>query len=199
MKWQRRNRNMFLSKKSNLDQMVKHTFIENNRAIIPCRVNSYSDIISPYSEKHYETLNTAFQDYLMDTVSFIPDEYPVVLQIRGGNFDAEERNAINQTIRTEMLYYLGETETVSREAFRNFLLMVAGAVGMGIFLTVMKFVVAIAEEFFYIVFWFFADTLVRYLLHDRSLLSYNRLLAGRLASMTVEFVDEENREPVKTV
>lgn len=89
-----------------------------------------------------------------------------------------------------MLYTLGEAEEQERTAFRNFLLMIAGSVGMGIFLTFTHFVIDIAKEFFYIVFWFFADTLVRYLLQERSGKRYDRLLAGRLASMSLRFRNE---------
>ncbi len=91
------------------------------------------------------------------------------------------------TVRTDMLYALGEAEEQENAAFRNFLWMIAGCVGMGVFLTFAHFVIDIAHEFFYIVFWFFADTLVRYLLQERSGKRYSRLLAGRLASMSLRF------------
>lgn len=90
-----------------------------------------------------------------------------------------------------MLYALGEAEEQERAAFKNFLLMIAGSVGMGVFLTFMNFVIDIAKAFSYIVFLFFADTLVRYLLQERSVKRYNRMLAGRLASTSLRFRSEE--------
>lgn len=187
MKWQNRNRISFLRQKSNLDQMVRHTFIEDDHAVIPCHAEKVSDIISPYSISGYETLNAEFQAYMLDNIRFIPEEYPIVLEISGGSFDEQQQNNIEMTIKTDMLYSLGEAEAEEKEAFRNFLLMIAGCLGMGFFVTVVKFVLAIANEFSYIIFWFFADTMVRYLLHDRSVLRRQRLLAGRLASMSIRF------------
>lgn len=185
--WQYENRSSFRRKKAHLDQMVKHTFIEGNQAIIPCHAQQYTDVISAYSVKGKETLNPAFQAYILDIIRFIPDEYSVVLEIVGGPFTEEEQASIRETLQVDMLYNLGEAEEQERAAFRNFLLMLAGCVGMGVFLSVVNFVIDIAKEFFYIVFWFFADTLVRYLLQERSAKRYNKLLAGRLASMTVRF------------
>lgn len=79
MNWKSNNRNAFLRKKAHLDQMVRHTFLEGNQAIIPCHVQSYSDIISSYSIKGCETLNPDFQAYILDIIRFIPDEYGIVL------------------------------------------------------------------------------------------------------------------------
>lgn len=191
MNWKMKNRNAFLCKKSHLDQMIRHTFLEGSQAIIPCRAQSYSDIISPYSVKGYETLNPDFQAYILDIIRFIPDEYGIVLEIADPGFTKEQQERITTTVRTDMIYALGEAEEQERAAFRNFLLMMIGCVGMGVFLTFAHFVIAIANEFSYIVFWFFADTLVRYLLQERSGKRYSRLLAGRLASMSLRFVSAQ--------
>ncbi|MCQ2453955.1 MAG: hypothetical protein MJ136_05295 [Clostridia bacterium] len=187
MNWKSQNRSAFLHKKANLDQMVRHTFLEGDQAIIPCRVRDYSDIISPYSVEGCETLNPDFQAYILDIIRFIPDEYGIVLEIDGPEFSQEQQESIVSTVKTDMLYDLGEAEEQENAAFRNFLWMIAGCVGMGVFLTFAHFVLDIAHEFFYIVFWFFADTLVRYLLQERSDKRYSRLLAGRLASMSLRF------------
>lgn len=191
MNWKMKNRNAFLRKKSHLDQMIRHTFLEGDQAIIPCHVQSYSDIISPYSVKGYETLNPDFQTYILDIIQFIPDEYSIVLEIVGSDFTKEQQERITTTVRTDMIYALGEAEEQERAAFKNFLLMIIGCVGMGVFLSFAHFVIDIANEFSYIVFWFFADTLVRYLLQERSGKRYSRLLAGRLASMSLRFVSEQ--------
>lgn len=185
--WQTQNRRFFRNKRSHLDQLVQRTFIDDNQAIIPCHAGKYEDIISPYSVKGMETLNPDFQAYLLDIVRYIPDEYPIVLEIENDSFTDEEKATIESTVKTDMLYALGESEADEHTAFRNFLLMLGGVVGMGIFLTVVNFVLDIAKEFFYIVFWFFADTLVRYVLQDRSAKRYSRMLSGRLASMSVRF------------
>lgn len=167
--------------------MVQHTFLEGDQAIIPCQARSYSDIISPYSVAGCETLNPDFQAYILDIIRFIPDEYGIVLEIVDPGFTKEQQERIAATVRTDMLYALGEAEEQERTAFKNFMMMIVGCVIMGVFLTFARFAFDIAHEFFYIVFWFFADTLVRYLMQERSGKRYNRLLAGRLASMSLRF------------
>ena len=49
----------------------------------------------------------------------------------------------------------------------------------------------IPEEFFYVVFWLFADSLVRYIFIERGDYRDKRIGAGRIASMKVEFVEDE--------
>ena len=51
---------LFESRKGHLDYRVKRDYIRNGIATIPCRVTDYSDVISTYSVKGYETLNPEF-------------------------------------------------------------------------------------------------------------------------------------------
>ena len=72
------------------------------------------------------------------------------------------------------------------------LLMVAGTVGSGILLGVIKqFVDEIPLEFFYVLFWLFADALVRYLFIEFGDYKSDKIRAGRIASMKVEFVEAQ--------
>ena len=55
---------LFESRRSHLDSRVKRDYIRNGIATIPCRVSDYSDVISTYSVKGFETLNPDFSEYL---------------------------------------------------------------------------------------------------------------------------------------
>ena len=70
--------------------------------------------------------------------------------------------------------------------------MVIGTVISGILLALIgKYLEDIPEEFFYVVFWLFADSLVRYIFIERGDYRDKRIGAGRIASMKVEFVEDE--------
>jgi hypothetical protein len=69
--------------------------------------------------------------------------------------------------------------------------MVAGTLGSGILLALIKeFVDEVPLEFFYVLFWLFADALVRYLFIEFGDYKNEKIRAGRIASIKVEFVEE---------
>ena len=53
---------VFESRKGHLDYRLNRDYIRNGVATIPCRISDYSDVISTYSVKGYETLNPEFID-----------------------------------------------------------------------------------------------------------------------------------------
>ena len=75
---------------------------------------------------------------------------------------------------------------------KSFFGMVAGTVGSGILLAVIKqFIDEVPLEFFYVLFWLFADSLVRYLFIEHGDYKNDKIRAGRIASMKVEFVEAQ--------
>jgi hypothetical protein len=70
--------------------------------------------------------------------------------------------------------------------------MAVGTIGSGILLALIKNVINddIPLEFFYVLFWLFADAFVRYLFIENDDYKNEKIRAGRLASMKVEFVEE---------
>ena len=68
--------------------------------------------------------------------------------------------------------------------------MVAGTLGSGVLLgAIRQFVDDVPLEFFYVLFWLFADALVRYLFIEFGDYKNDKIQAGRIASMKVEFVE----------
>ena len=68
-----------------------------------------------------------------------------------------------------------------------------GTVISGILLALIgKYLGDIPQEFFYVLFWLFADSLVRYIFIERGDYRNQRIGAGRIASIKVEFVEDED-------
>ena len=55
-----------------------------------------------------------------------------------------------------------------------------------------KYLGDIPQEFFYVLFWLFADAFVRYIFIESRDYRDKRIGAGRIASMKVEFVEDED-------
>ena len=89
-----------------------------------------------------------------------------------------------------MDYLLGRTEKVILHKKRVFWAMMIGTVTSGIILTIAKKIASdVPLEFFYVLFWLFADALVRYLFIERIDFQKEKMRMGRLASMEIEFVE----------
>ncbi len=185
-------RNQYLNRKSYLDRRLQRDVIENGIAYIPCRVESINDVISKYSVKGCESLDTEFLMFIVDFAGFIPPDYPVVLQITGPEFSVEEKRIISETIAAETDYMLGRTEEFLSIKKRRFMIMLAGTIISGILLGIAKRIIEdVPLEFFFVLFWLFADSLVRYLFVDKLDFKDEKIHMGRLASMEVEFKKQD--------
>ena len=183
----------FLTKKSLLDLRLKKEVLEDGIAYIPCHVENMEDIISKYSIRGCESLSSEFTDYIGSFIDCIPIEYPIVLEIYGAKFTEEEKKIIVDTIVADEDYGLGKTIQENRHHRLVFWEMVIGTVVSGILIALIgNYLEAIPQEFFYVIFWLFADSLVRYIFIERKDYRDQRIVAGRIASMKVEFIDDED-------
>ena len=182
----------FYKKKTDLEQRLQKDLIRNGIAHLPCKVSGVDDILSKFSTPGIESLDGEFADALLNTVDCIPQEYPLILEIHGPKFTEEEKGMITEAVISDADYMPGKTEAENRHHRKVFWGMVAGTVGSGILLGTLKhFVDEVPLEFFYVLFWLFADALVRYVFIEHGDYKNEKIRAGRIASMKVEFVEGE--------
>jgi hypothetical protein len=187
-----KNIKKFLNKKSLLEHRLNNEVLEDGVAYIPCHVENMEDIISKYSIRDCESLDSEFNDYIMSFIECIPTKYPIVLEIYGPKFTEDEKKIIVDTIISDGDYELGRTIKENRHHLLVFGEMVIGTVLSGILLALIgKYFEEFPKEFFYVVFWLFADSFVRYIFIERGDYRNERIDAGRIASMKVEFVEDE--------
>ncbi len=183
----------FLYKKSYLRHRLQHTIIENGVAYIPCKVKGMDDMISRFSIKGVETLDLDFFSYILGYTEYISPEYPVVLRIIGPEFSPEEKRTITEAITSDMDYLLGKTEETSARRKRRFLGMILGTILSGPVLVIAKRRFPdLPLELSYILFWLFADSVLRYLFIEKLDFREEKIRMGRLASMEVQFVTEND-------
>jgi hypothetical protein len=68
-------------------------------AYIPCKVANMDDIISRFSVKGCESLDSEFEAFVIGYTEFIPSEYPVVLKIIGPEFTPAEKRSSPKRLR----------------------------------------------------------------------------------------------------
>ena len=188
--WKRSKREEYYKKKSHLISRLNKDVIRDGTAYLSCKIEGLDDVLSKFSVNGIEALNGDFKDEFLSFVDCIPQEYPLVLEIHGPKFTEEEKKMITEAVNSDADYLLGKTEADNRYHRKVFWWMVAGTVGSGVLLGVLKhFVDDVPLEFFYVLFWLFADALVRYLFIEFRDYKNEKIQAGRIASMKVEFVE----------
>ena len=185
-----KNRRLFLKRDAKLNKRLKEDYIENGIASLPCKVTGMEDVISHFSVPGYETLSPEFSEYIESSAAFIPPDYPIVLEISGCRFSEEEQEIIRTTIREDYTYELGAVQGENRKQLIVALLMLIGMLVTGFLTFGVRGIGDTAIEIIYIFFWFFADLVACYFLLDRFDNRKKRLLAGRLADMTVYFSEK---------
>ena len=182
----------FYNKKSHLEHRLKKDILKNGIARIPCRVESLEDVISRYSVRGSESVDPELADYIMGFVDCVPKGYPVVLEIHGPKFTEEEQKLITDLITADADFLLGKTEADNKGHRKVFWWMAIGTIVSGILLAFIKKIITdeVPVEFFYVLFWLFADALVRYLFIEFHDYKNDKIRAGRLASMKIEFVED---------
>ena len=179
--------NLFESRKGHLDARVKREFVSNGIGTIPLRVKDYYEVINAYSVKGVETLDFDFVEVLDLAASVMPEECPLVLNIVEDVLSDEERKTITETIQDYYAYQLGIVEKKVKRHVERFILMSVGLVLTAGLLWISQGLSEVPREIFFILFWFFGDALFDYLLLTGHDLREEKRLAGRLASIKVEF------------
>ena len=180
---------LFDSRKGNLDALLNKDFIHNGIVTIPCQITDYHDIISHYSVKKFETLNTEFADFLNTSAEVTPDDCPLVLNIIGDCLTQEEKQTIDEVIRDDLAYDLGMVEKAEQRHRRIFIFLWIGLILSGALLWFTKSLADEPRELLFIPFWFMGETLCDYIFLTGYDLRRQRRLAGRLASIKVVFSD----------
>lgn len=179
--------NLFESRKGHLDARVKREFVSNGIGTIPIRVKDYYEVINAYSVKGVETLDFDFVEVLDLAASVMPEECPLVLNIVEDVLSDEERETITETIQDYYAYQLGILEKKVKRHKERFILMSVGLVLTAGLLWLSQGMGELSREILFVLFWFFGDALFDYILLTGHDLREKKRLAGRLASIKVEF------------
>jgi hypothetical protein len=183
---------LFESRRGHLDYRIKRDYVKNGIATIPCRITDYRDVINPYSDKGYETLNTEFFDYLTTAAEITPEECPLIVNIIGNCLTQDEKKTIDEVIRDDFAYDLGMVEKEEKRNAKSFWLMLTGMILSGVLLCFTRTLAEVPRELLYILFWFMGEASCDFIFLTGHDLRKQRRLAGRLASIKVVF--SENYE-----
>ena len=184
-----------MTKRVDYDKAVHYYFIDNGVAYVTCKVHGLYDIICRYCVPGYDILSDEFSNYLERITEHIPDKYPLVLEITGHRFSKEEQTRIEDAIWTQFELRMGYAQKKQQSILFRIL-------WFAIFFILSMFVMfgkggiqnEVVDEIMFVVFWFFGDRLIEYILLDERDVSARRMKMGQLLSMKVVFTEKYSDE-----
>jgi len=197
----KRNLKKFRSAKFNYAKFVKNYYIEKGAAYISAKVDSIDDIISKYSIKDYEWINSDFAKYLEESAYYIPLEESIIIEICGGNFSEKQKDLITKVIKDYFGLQLGDKiMDLEINRRRSNILLGFGLFGILLVALLNTFdIIGTVAEIFFFVFWFFLWEYGDMAWLDRAELHDQKLEAAQLSTAKIVFLDEDNNsENTKT-
>lgn len=184
-----------LTKRVNYDKAVHYYFIDKDVAYITCKVTGIYDIICRYCVPGYDILSDEFSSYIERITEHIPDKYPLVLEITGHKFTKEEQTRIEDAIWTQFELRVGYAQKKQQS-------IIIRIVWFAIFFALSTYVMFVSggiknemvDEIMFVVFWFFGDRLIEYILLDERDVSMRRVKMAQLLSMKVVFTEKYSDE-----
>ena len=192
MRLRRKSRRMkknirhFKKKEVDYAKYIRDFYLDNGIAYISCNVRCMEDVINRYSVRGYEDLNPEFAGYIEENAYHIPVEYPIVLEICGCSFNAEEKKTIEETVQDYFGLKLGDAQLdLSLNRANSIRLLVLGLASFALFFVLGKLDVlgTVLDFAFWFFIWEFGDMVWR----ARSELLENKTAAAQLASVKVVF------------
>jgi hypothetical protein len=192
MKYKNENRKHIKKFKSaNFDyaKYVREFFVEDGKAYVSVKVDSIDDIISEYSIKDYEWLNSDFVSYIEENAYYIPVHYPIVIEIFGYEFTESEKIMITKVIKDYFGLKLGERIIELKMNKRKAItLLLFGLVTLVISFILSSFDrISMLFELVLIIAWFSIWEFVDYGWLEGQQMKKDKLEAGQLASVEVKF------------
>lgn len=102
----------YQQKKFEYYKQIDELIVNDNEAYITIQVNDINDIVSNFSIKGQEMLKEEFINLISKKASYIPVDYPLVLEIYTKNLSAEEKILIRKLFK---IYYSLETINTEEE------------------------------------------------------------------------------------
>ena len=195
----KRNLKKFKSAKFNYAKFVKNYYIEKGAAYISAKVNSIDDIISKYSIKDYEWINSDFANYLEESAYYIPMEESIIIEICGGNFSDEQKELITKVIKDYFGLQLGDKiMDLEINKKRSTILLFFSLFGILLVAMLNRFdIIGTVAELFIFILWFFLWEYGEMAFLNRSDLQEQKLEAGQLSTAKIVFLDEESNSESK--
>ena len=168
---------------------VSGSFISRGVAYIPMHIEDKTDVLSRYSVEGVPYLNGEFLATLDSVTEHIPEDLPLVLELTGHRFTAEEEQTVEKAIRAHYALRLGAYE-YEKKGNRARMLWFFGY--LAVFLALVLFNVlpkGVTYEIAYLLFYSLGDRFLESVFLARGRNDAEKLSLAQLSSLKVVFTE----------
>lgn len=196
-KKEKRNLERFKSAAFDYGKFVRKYYMEKGNAYITAHVNDLHDVVSHYSVRDYEWIHPDFAAFLEECAYYIPVEDAIILEISGPAFSAGEQETIRRVVRNYFGLKLGDKMILLKDnRLAAIIMLIAGLLFIGLYLLVSALLeIAILREVILIISWFCLWEFASLAYIKRNELMREKLYAGQLCKMKIQFLEEEAERP----
>lgn len=168
--------------------IVKKYLLDNGAFTLSCRVSGLADVLSPNYPEDRPVLSDALGGFLSLAFPFLPEGGSVTLNISGAEFTEKEKEDVRCGIRNYFSLCLADEESEKRNNRRLSLLFSGLLLVSTVLLAFLGSYLDVAgHEFVMVLFWFFGDYLLEFLLLSPIDINSNRKKWKAYADMKVNF------------
>lgn len=176
---------------------IYSNYIREDSAYISCSVHEMADVIDTYSMNAQPWPKRELAQYVDEHAGFIPNGYPIVLELCGGHFSRIQKQTIEQALKNYYSLKLGESSQSVRSSWKKASILMALAAVSGILLLAYWMLhgnVGLLEETLLVAFWFFLWECGDVVAFERGSVYKRRAAAAQLAEIRVEFREPASEE-----
>lgn len=173
-------------------QFVEQILMEDSYVDLACKIGNAEDVLCQSGAGNLEIVSEEMVDYLMCALPFINQKDVAKLTIQTKELSKEQQNRISSAIRNQMAFIISEQDAQRDSNKGVSILFTVGLLLSTIVLYVWGKEVDIAvHEFILVLFWFFADFLLEFVILTRKEIKYQKKTLEKLAEMEILFKVED--------
>lgn len=178
----------------NKNTFVRDYFMEGSTAALECVIQTPEEMIMPGSRKEQELITEEFASYLELPVPFLEKESVVSLSIGGTSISEAELQRIRNGIRNHFRLRIKEIDWEIQDNKRTIGCFAVGMAAAGLLLLLIgKRLNAAYHEIILILFWFFADYFVEFVLLSPGVLRKQKSRMIKMLGMEIERKKEDGQ------
>ena len=165
------------------EQLLQRYFPQTEGVVsVICRVKGIGDVIRGNTVSGYEMLTQELEGYLDRCLPYIPEHAKVRLEFEGAGFDEEETQSIRRAVTTFFAFRKEAARIEERGNRKKVLYFILFMLASTLLLLAAENIVNKAMlEFLTMVFWFFGDYLIEFVLLD---LTSAKRRSGRIRELS---------------
>lgn len=185
------------NRKVDTNDLIENYFLDQDIYRIGCKVNSVEEVVEESCIEGYEFIADEFDSYIEKLSSFCSLDYPLLIDIAGEDFSQQEKKTIEDAIWNSYHLKLAKAQKEVSNNQLKIILFAICLIGISIvYAYTTGFTNIAVNEFIVMMFWFFGDYLLEFVLIGYKSVVEEKRRVAQLASAKVIFQKKLDDTPL---